>query len=99
MKILDLDLRAFGPFADVSLDLSEGEQGLHLIYGPNEAGKSTALRALRQMLFGIPHQTPDDFVHKYKDMLVGATLRNGGAPDLPFLRRKAQTRTLLGEDA
>ena len=45
MKILELALHAFGPFTDVVLDLSAGQEGLHLIYGPNEAGKSSALRA------------------------------------------------------
>ena len=54
MKILELALHAFGPFTDAVLDLSAGQEGLHLIYGPNEAGKSSALRALRQALFGIP---------------------------------------------
>jgi hypothetical protein len=99
VKIVELDLRAFGPFTGVRLDLAGGDPGLHLIYGPNEAGKSSALRALHQMFFGIPHQTPDDFLHKYKDMLVGATLRDGDGPALGFLRRKANTRTLLEADA
>ena len=44
MKILNLHLIAYGPFSDGSLDLSGGSEGLHLIYGPNEAGKSAALR-------------------------------------------------------
>ena len=57
MKILRLDLRAFGPFSDVSLDLAAGSEGFHLIYGPNEAGKSSALRALRNLLYGIPGNT------------------------------------------
>ena len=58
MKILELALHAFGPFTDAVLDLSAGQEGLHLIYGPNEAGKSSALRALRQALFGIPRSHP-----------------------------------------
>ena len=58
MKILELALHAFGPFTDAVLDLSAGQEGLHLIYGPNEAGKSSALRALRQALFGIPRSRP-----------------------------------------
>ena len=44
MKILELALHAFGPFTDAVLDLSAGQEGLHLIYGPNEAGKSSALQ-------------------------------------------------------
>ena len=64
MKILKVNLIAFGPFTETVLDLSEGEEGLHIIYGPNEAGKSSALRALRQMLYGIPDRSADDFLHQ-----------------------------------
>jgi len=68
MKILELGLHAFGPFTDAVLDLSASQEGLHLIYGPNEAGKSSALRALRQGLFGIPAQSSDSFVHPCSKM-------------------------------
>ena len=44
MKIRKLFLKAFGPFTDSTLDFS-GPANVHLIYGPNEAGKSSALRA------------------------------------------------------
>ena len=50
MKILSLDLLAWGPFTDRSLRFTAGSEGLHVIYGPNEAGKSSALRALRALL-------------------------------------------------
>ncbi|MBK8741639.1 MAG: AAA family ATPase, partial [Betaproteobacteria bacterium] len=42
-------LHAFGPFTDKTIDScgAPGQPGdLHLIYGPNEAGKSSALRAI-----------------------------------------------------
>ena len=47
MKIIQLNLLAFGHFTDTHIDLSNGEEGFHIIYGPNEAGKSSALRALQ----------------------------------------------------
>ena len=40
MKILRLDLLRFGPFTGDSLLLDAGQHGLHIVYGPNEAGKS-----------------------------------------------------------
>jgi len=43
MRILQLKLIAFGPFTDVTIDLEKGDGDFHLIYGPNEAGKSSAL--------------------------------------------------------
>ncbi len=98
MKILRLDLRAFGPFTDVELDLSGGREGLHLIYGPNEAGKSSALRALRQLLFGIDQQTRDRFVHEYARLRVGGTLRRNSGDELAFLRRKGNKKVLRTPD-
>ncbi|NUQ61863.1 MAG: AAA family ATPase [Pirellulales bacterium] len=95
MKILRLDLRAFGPFTDFELDLSAGNEGLHLIYGPNEAGKSSALRAVEQMLFGIPARSADDFVHSYSNLRVGGTIRGRDDSPLGFLRRKGNKATLL----
>ncbi|MBU4054152.1 MAG: AAA family ATPase, partial [Proteobacteria bacterium] len=47
MRIDELRLIAFGPFTGTTLDLSQGREGFHIIYGPNEAGKSSSLRALR----------------------------------------------------
>ncbi|MCR4411365.1 MAG: AAA family ATPase, partial [Thermoguttaceae bacterium] len=82
----------------VELDLSAGNLGLHLVYGPNEAGKTSALRALEHMLFGIPVQTADNFLHPYNDLRVGATLGLGDGRRLTFLRRKGAKRTLLGPD-
>ena len=53
MRILQLNLIAFGPFTDCRLDLAAGQEGLHVVYGPNEAGKSSALRAISDFFFGI----------------------------------------------
>src|SRR3954451_1086087 len=96
MKILELGLLAFGPFTDVVLDLSGGAEGLHLVYGPNEAGKSSALRAIKQFFDTIPNVSPDNFVHHYNAMRVGARLRDGSGEVLEFVRRKGTKNTLLG---
>lgn len=98
MKILELALHAFGPFTDVVLDLSAGQEGLHLIYGPNEAGKSSALRALRQALFGIPAQSSDSFIHPYAKMRIGLTLRTLDGRTIQLVRRKGNRNTLLAAD-
>lgn len=97
MKIQELHLKAFGAFTDRTLDLSGGREGLHLIHGPNEAGKSTALRAITQLLYGIETRTTDDFVHPMQHLRIGATLSNG-QDTLAFYRRKGNKNTLLGAD-
>jgi uncharacterized protein YhaN len=60
MRILQLHLMKYGPFTDTRLEL-EGTGCIHFICGPNEAGKSSALRALHALLYGIPTQTTDSF--------------------------------------
>ncbi len=98
MRLNTPKLLAFGPFTDTVIDLSRGECGLHLIYGPNEAGKSSALRGLLQLLFGIPTQTPDDFIHSYPNLRIGADLKDDQGNVLSVMRRKANINTLRGED-
>ena len=98
MKVLRLDLRAFGPFSGVTLDLAAGNEGFHLIYGPNEAGKSSALRALRNLLYGIPGNTADDFIHNKPNLRVGAALARRDGQQLEIVRRKGNKGTLLPPD-
>ena len=39
MEIRQLNLVAFGPFTDRKLAFDQEASGLHIGYGPNEAGK------------------------------------------------------------
>ena len=94
MKFERLELSAFGHFKGQALDFSVPSAGLHLIYGNNEAGKSTALRAIRGLLFGVPVQSQDTFVHTGKDIRVGAVLVNA-EQRLEVVRRKGRKHTLL----
>jgi len=98
MKIFEFRLIAYGPFTDRVIDLSGGNEGLHVIYGPNEAGKSSALRALRNLLYGIPERSTDDFVHPYAKMRIGATIQSGKGDVLEFVRRKGRQNTLRSGD-
>ncbi|WP_437276891.1 AAA family ATPase [Sorangium sp. So ce375] len=98
MKILELHLLAFGPFTDLRLDLSSPSPGLHVVYGPNEAGKSTALRAIRGLLYGIPHITPDAHLHHNTDLRVGGRLAGRGDITLALVRRKGRVKTLRDPD-
>ena len=70
MKIQELNLAAFGPFTDKSLVFEKKGISLHIIYGANEAGKSSALRGLRSLLYGIEVQTTDNFIHKNKRRMI-----------------------------
>jgi uncharacterized protein YhaN len=98
MRIDELQLLAFGPFTDCVIDLSGGQEGFHLVYGPNEAGKSSALRALRYLLYGIPARSNDNFLHPYSKMRIGATIRSGNGDVIKFVRRKGRNNTLREPD-
>ena len=95
MRIDRLDLIAYGHFTDKSLDLSAGDSGLHLIYGDNEAGKSTSLRALIAWLFGIPIRTNDNFLHSNPQLRIGGKLKLSDDKEIEFIRRKGTKDTLL----
>ncbi|QTA80882.1 AAA ATPase-like domain-containing protein [Desulfonema limicola] len=100
MRILELNLMAFGPFTNKLIDLNSGHYGLHIIYGPNEAGKSSALRALHQMLYGIPVRSLDAFIHPYTKLRIGGVLQKKNLETLEFIRRKGNANTVRkGDDS
>ena len=94
MKLLQLHLKAFGPFTDRVLDLCPAGEGLVLIHGPNEAGKSSTLRAISDLRFGIDHVSGDNFVHDYADLRVGGVFLDAGGQRHALLRRKGRGATL-----
>lgn len=51
MTINNLELRNFGKFQDRSVNLQDG---LNVLYAPNETGKSTLAGFIRYMLYGFP---------------------------------------------
>ena len=85
MRITRLELKAFGPFSDRTLRLGPG---LHIVHGPNEAGKSSTLRALKAWLFGFPERTHDNFLHANDQLSVGGCLETEDGRELAFYRRK-----------
>jgi uncharacterized protein YhaN len=98
MKISRMQLVAFGPFTKEALDFSSGDTDFHMVYGPNEAGKSCALRAFRNVLFGIPVRTPDSFLHPNPNLRIGARLLRRDGTEIEFIRRKGSVKTLRGPD-
>ncbi len=97
MRLARFDLIRYGRFTGQVLELLAGETDFHLVFGPNEAGKSTALAGIGDCLFGVPARSPYDFLHEYKDMRLGAVLDDGAA-SLEIFRRKGAKNTLLAAD-
>lgn len=97
MRIQRLDLLRYGRFTDTQVALPASASDIHIVFGPNEAGKSTALSAIEDLLFGIPGNSRYNFLHDYGSMKIGAVLENGGKT-LEVRRRKGNKDTLLTAD-
>ncbi len=100
MRLTALDLVRYGKFTDRRLDFGESVAGvpdLHIVYGPNEAGKSTMFSGFLDLLFGIEHSSPYGFLHPYPTMRVGGTIEAAGRTHRVF-RLKRKTNSLVSAD-
>jgi uncharacterized protein YhaN len=99
MRLNRLDLTRYGKFTDCIIDFGNATPGrpdFHIVYGLNEAGKSTTLTAYLDLLFGMHSQTPYNFLHPYSAMRIGAQLDIDGATH-ELVRLKQRTGSLTDE--
>lgn len=94
MRFDSLKLKAFGHFTDYPLDF-DPTKNFHLLYGPNEAGKSTTLRSITDFLYGFQQKTNDAFLHGNGNLRIEGQLRNSNGEVLTFTRRKGRKNTVL----
>lgn len=97
MRLRRLDLIRYGKFTDGSIDFGpkpESGPDLHIVFGLNEAGKSTALSAYLDLLFGIEERSRYNFLHEYGAMRIGGVLELAGS-EHAFTRTKQRTNSLL----
>ena len=98
MRLNQLDLTAYGHFSAATLTLPEPRAGapdLHIVYGPNEAGKSTLLSAWLDLLFGFPKKPKYAFRHDTRALRVGAELRDNVGRVYSLARVPSNQNTLL----
>jgi uncharacterized protein YhaN len=99
MRISRLDLTRYGCFTNQPIAFKNKQAGvpdLHIIYGRNEAGKSTLLNAYMDLLFGIGGQSPFNFQHPYNTMRIGALLEFADG-EQEFTRIKRPQGSLLDQ--
>ncbi len=94
MRFETLNLEKYGSFSDRVLKFRE-DASLHIVFGANEAGKSTALAAIADLLFGFPHTSNFDFLHDGRALRIGANLRLRDGSSLAFRRRKGRANTIV----
>ncbi len=89
MRFSSLTLQNYGHFEDCTLAFDRSPVDFHLVFGRNEAGKSTTMSAVRDLLFGYPHQKTYDFRYHTSLQRLGATLQVE-QDDLSVRRRRTR---------
>ena len=98
MRIDRLDLLSYGHLREQSLDLSQPASGLTVVVGPNEAGKSTTMRAIASLMFGIERGTPDHYGTGRESLRIGASVRDGVGPAIEIVRQGLARAPLISAD-
>src|SRR5271165_755246 len=70
--------------------------GLTVIFGPNEAGKSTALEAISDFFFGVPEKSARQ-IFGADNICLSASLALADGTRLSLRRRKGRVRTLTND--
>lgn len=82
MRIRKLELIRFGMFTAKVIDFGvrpdNNRPDIHIIYGDNEAGKTTLMDGYLRLLYGFPNQDPYGFSHQRKNLYVGAKVEING---------------------
>lgn len=93
MRLITLHLERYGHFTDKILKFRP-DACLHIVYGPNEAGKSSSLEAIKDLFFGFGARTQYDFVHPGNRLSLGASIVGKDGLQLSFKRRKGNKNTI-----
>ncbi|MEW4561011.1 AAA family ATPase [Bremerella sp. JC770] len=96
MKLRHLELENYGIHVEQSFAFET--HSLQIVYGRNEAGKSTLLQAVRELLFGFLHAKSNPFApdSTKKKMKATALLTMADGTDLQIVRRQGNKNTLSG---
>ena len=91
MRIDRLHIRQYGPLQPREFDLSSGREGLHVVFGGNEWGKSLSLQALEHALFSIPRAVggfSSADMAQLEVMLALSRKGDGATTRVAFVRRR-----------
>ncbi|MBI1246765.1 AAA family ATPase [bacterium] len=99
MKLNQLELENYGIHIEQTFAFETSS--LQVIYGRNEAGKSTLLQAVRELLFGFQHARSNPFApdSSKKKMKATAQLTTADDQSVTLVRRQGNKNTISGEIA
>ena len=98
MRIRDIHIDGFGQFA--GREIGPLERSVTVLYGPNEAGKSTLLEFVRRVLFGFPRKSGN--VNTYPAMAggsYGGSITVEDTDGRPYVVRRTKGKIYSGEVA
>ncbi|WP_114965014.1 YhaN family protein [Alkalilacustris brevis] len=80
MRLRSLSLDRFGHFTDRQFDFGKAGDtpDFHIIYGPNEAGKTTIMEAALRLFYGFAHREGYAFKHQRANLQVSGQLEIDG---------------------
>lgn len=98
MRFRNLTIDRFGHFTDQSFDFGAAKDrpDFHIIYGPNEAGKTTTMEAALRLFYGFPHRDGYAFKHQRNNLKVSGLLEIEGQ-QRRFLRLPKRSGSLVDE--
>jgi uncharacterized protein YhaN len=95
VRLREIDIDNFGLFSDVQLDFGDG--GFRLVAGANEAGKSTLLQLIRELLFGFPTRNRYALATHQGEMAATARIELADGRCVGFRRRKGRKKLVVGQ--
>lgn len=100
IRIEQLDLDFFGHFTNKQFDFGKRDSGstdFHIVYGVNEAGKTTFMESYLRLLYGfLPRNEPYAFRHGRANLQVSALLQLDS--DVRRFQRKSTARNSLVDE-
>ena len=94
MRIEHLMFERYGLFADRKLSFHP-DAALHIVLGANEAGKTSALSGIGDLLFGFGGRTDYDFRHESKNLRIAGAFMHSDGRSFSARRRKGNKNTLI----
>ncbi|MCH9632774.1 MAG: hypothetical protein S4CHLAM6_11160 [Chlamydiae bacterium] len=91
MKVLQIDLRAYGHYSNNTIRF-DPKKNIHVIFGENEAGKTSFTRALQALLFGLEKKSSDTFLHSFEELYLEGLLQNSAGKFLKITRNSLNKR-------
>ena len=94
MRFESLTLEHYGRTKEATLNFP-ASPGFNLIFGPNEAGKSSSLEAISDFLYGVPERSARGQIFGADKIAIKATIVRADGTRLALKRRKGRGRTLI----